>query len=632
MERRENKQVAWYEGNRFTLTESHRYWDETKLDAEVQTDVLAVPDTISGTSLRYLTLTVSSGAERVRELRIPAAIQAIHLKNNLFPNLKQVTVDPNSKNYRGNGAMLCSEDGRTLVYALGEGMKEAAVVPKEIRALGKTAFQDTVCQEIRFENPDIRVEYGDTFQNSAWFAAQTREAIVGNLLFRLCAPCARYEVPKGVRRFHPECFSQYAPDTLASPFPPQQELLRNTANHYSSGPWANFSRQCHVLELSSPTAQLKFSMFRNHWPGLRAIHCPENHKQYRSRDGVLFSADGRTLLFYPPGRGAARYEVPEGTEKIAPTAFLDEESLEELSLPDTVTFLGMGAFCGCRALRQVHFPAHLRELPDAGLYGGYGIFEDCKELSEITLPDSLCYIGSRAFLNSSLRGIHWGTGLEEIGEYALCTRTLRSIALPASLRRVRLGALYYVKEVSAYEGSARGLVSAVNAVPCGDQPSLENLKWRGLTIRVLDRDGALRYTLNLPESLKRAAAYHMELAWNGDSVDWDEFDACFPDIQDAEERLDYAVAHLRRSSESGEVEPYESYFRHNAWKVTERLIRKGEDALFLRFLRAGYLSQGTRSKALKLCGELNRVSLSAYLLEAGSKERGGKTKRSRFVL
>ena len=79
-------------------------------------------------------------------------------------------------------------------------------------------------------------------------------------------------------------------------------------------------------------------------------------------------------------------------------------------------------------------------------------------------------------------------------------------------------------------------------------------------------------------------------------------------------------------------EPYESYFRHNAWKVAERLIRKGEEALFLRFLRAGYLTQTTRRKALKLCGELDRVSLSAYLLETGSKEQGGKAKRSRFVL
>ncbi len=55
------------------------------------------------------------------------------------------------------------------------------------------------------------------------------------------------------------------------------------------------------------------------------------------RDGVLFSADGKTLLCCPAWRQAASYTVPDGTEHIADGAFITGDPLAEIIFPDSVT-------------------------------------------------------------------------------------------------------------------------------------------------------------------------------------------------------------------------------------------------------------------------------------------------------
>ena len=83
------------------------------------------------------------------------------------------------------------------------------------------------------------------------------------------------------------------------------------------------------------------------------------------KDGVLFSADGKTLIKYPNGRGRF-YEVPEGTEIIGYAAFMDAQLVE------------------------ITFPETLREIDNFA-------FENCDKLREILLPDSLVRIGAGAF-------------------------------------------------------------------------------------------------------------------------------------------------------------------------------------------------------------------------------------------
>ena len=55
---------------------------------------------------------------------------------------------------------------------------------------------------------------------------------------------------------------------------------------------------------------------------LREIKVAEGNPWYQSVDGVLFTADGKTLLYYPSGKDQYEdYTIPEGTERLGYSPF-----------------------------------------------------------------------------------------------------------------------------------------------------------------------------------------------------------------------------------------------------------------------------------------------------------------------
>jgi lactocepin len=64
---------------------------------------------------------------------------------------------------------------------------------------------------------------------------------------------------------------------------------------------------------------------------------------FRLIDGVLFSADGRTLVLYPQGRTDKKYVVPNGVVEIGPYAF-SSAKLQTIAFPDGVVKIGDEAF------------------------------------------------------------------------------------------------------------------------------------------------------------------------------------------------------------------------------------------------------------------------------------------------
>ncbi len=107
--------------------------------------------------------------------------------------------------------------------------------------------------------------------------------------------------------------------------------------------------------------------------------------RYSSVDGVLFSADGKTLINYPNGRKEIHYDVPAGVETIADRAFSDdlmEIPLQSISLPMGLKSIGAYAFSGCGRLNSLTVPLTVTELaPNA--------FSTCVSLERLSLPPGL---------------------------------------------------------------------------------------------------------------------------------------------------------------------------------------------------------------------------------------------------
>ena len=85
----------------------------------------------------------------------------------------------------------------------------------------------------------------------------------------------------------------------------------------------------------------------------KKISVSEKSKYLKSKDGVLYTSDGRVLLAYPAGKSDRSYEVPDGVKYIVDGAFMGAKNLEEIKLPDSVEYIGEKVFMDCENLSQI---------------------------------------------------------------------------------------------------------------------------------------------------------------------------------------------------------------------------------------------------------------------------------------
>ena len=92
---------------------------------------------------------------------------------------------------------------------------------------------------------------------------------------------------------------------------------------------------------------------------LDAINCyktPNKEKHYRSKDGILYTKDGKTLVCYPTGKVSSSYIVPKGVKFIGAFAFVGNLWIKHVSLPEGLLNIGEGAFSECVELQDITIP------------------------------------------------------------------------------------------------------------------------------------------------------------------------------------------------------------------------------------------------------------------------------------
>lgn len=149
--------------------------------------------------------------------------------------------------------------------------------------------------------------------------------------------------------------------------------------------------------------------FLGYNPRLERITVEDGSRYYKDIDGILYTADGATLLKCPE-HYFDPVAVPDGVRTIAERAFQNSK-ITSVVLPNTLNEIGYAAFSWCYHLTKVTIPASVTTLERSVFMGcdylkyakiesevvGENMFYDCKSLSTIILGPKVKKLGKWAF-------------------------------------------------------------------------------------------------------------------------------------------------------------------------------------------------------------------------------------------
>lgn len=123
------------------------------------------------------------------------------------------------------------------------------------------------------------------------------------------------------------------------------------------------------------------------------------NKFYKSINDILYTKDGKTLIFCPVAKDGELH-IPEGTEYIGAYAFFRNRGISKLYFPDSLKYIGNQAFFGMKNLEAVNFGNGLKKI---GGTSSESIFEGCKQLTEINVPKQIGPDGQDSYKGISLK-------------------------------------------------------------------------------------------------------------------------------------------------------------------------------------------------------------------------------------
>ncbi len=310
------------------------------------------------------------------------------------------------------------------------------VIPDSVVKIGNDAFRN--CFSLKnVVIPESVTSIGNgAFKGCKGLADPDGFIVVRGILFDYIGSGGDIVIPDGVTEIDRGSFLK-------------QELLRLSGNSSLTS-----------VTIPEGVKSIGIEAFRN-CTGLRNVLIPKSVtsigngafkgcKGLADQDGFVIRL-GILFDYFGPGGDVV---IPEDVKTIGPVAFLNRADLTSVTIPESVTSIGNGAFKGCKGLaNQNGFVIKQGilfdysgsggnvEVPDGvtlisnGAFGvtrvenvtisegvtgiGLDAFKKCVELKSVTIPDSVTSIGKRAFLGCAvMNSISIPAGITSIGSEA----------------------------------------------------------------------------------------------------------------------------------------------------------------------------------------------------------------------
>lgn len=120
---------------------------------------------------------------------------------------------------------------------------------------------------------------------------------------------------------------------------------------------------------------------------LAEINVQAGNSHYSSKDGVLLSGDGKSILWFPMGKGG-EYTLPSTVTTVGDYAFRNCR-IETFHFADGLTSIGKYAFYNS-SVKEVSLPSTVKQIPT-------GLFQKCADLTTVHLGKNTELLGDYVF-------------------------------------------------------------------------------------------------------------------------------------------------------------------------------------------------------------------------------------------
>lgn len=359
-----------------------------------------------------------NGCTNLGELRFAEGLE--YIGDRAFYNCTYLTevVLPNGLSGMGEGAFTNCE------------MLERVTIPGTLSEIPKEAFM-TCWRLLHLELPEGVVSIGE----NAFYECEGMETLtlpnslrtIGKGAFTACVSLEIVEIPEGVVSIDKEAFMSCAAMTSLS-------LPATLTRLGSVYPGDSFEQNASVTGCNE----------------LQMVTVAEGNPVYSSYDGMLYSADGKTLLFCPRGRTNA--VVKEGTANIGDSAFFFCLALQSVTLPESLRSIDRNAFHLCKNLKEIKLPAQLETI-------GASALAECTGLSKLEIPGAVTSIGTFALGGLNIESIELPASVKTLGDRVFDgSMGLRKVTILSGVTEIGTNLLGSCKDVKIITDSKESAI------------------------------------------------------------------------------------------------------------------------------------------------------------------------------